>query len=241
MVSCGQRHPKDLAVLITSDTLKIRVKITNLIQKNSRRLWRSQRRNPAAFPKAGPIFQQPFALPDNAQTLAGIALYSLEKGLLSLNEVLISQNSISTPKHNSQGVVFVTVYCQGIAHCILMSINMIQQHTKGYQNRWVSKLQVVETVETRNIGAPASLVPVWVGLWHPKGYQNRWCSKWQVRGTFTTRNFGAPAIWVTGLRTVSWCSIWTERLGSSRGTDSGRVTQELPVPDFLTSSVARVA
>ena len=29
--------------------------------------------NPAAFPKAGPIFQQPFSLPENAQTLAGIA------------------------------------------------------------------------------------------------------------------------------------------------------------------------
>ena len=29
--------------------------------------------NPAAFPKAGPIFQQPFSLPESAQTLAGIA------------------------------------------------------------------------------------------------------------------------------------------------------------------------
>ena len=29
--------------------------------------------NPGAFPKAGPIFQQPFSLPENAQTLAGIA------------------------------------------------------------------------------------------------------------------------------------------------------------------------
>ena len=28
--------------------------------------------NPAAFPKAGPIFQQTFSLPENAQTLAGI-------------------------------------------------------------------------------------------------------------------------------------------------------------------------
>ena len=42
-------------------------------QKNSRRLWRSQRRNPGAFLKAGPIFQQPFSLLENAQTLAGIA------------------------------------------------------------------------------------------------------------------------------------------------------------------------
>ena len=29
--------------------------------------------NPAAFPKARPIFQQPFSLPESAQTLAGIA------------------------------------------------------------------------------------------------------------------------------------------------------------------------
>ena len=31
--------------------------------------------NPGAFPKAGPIFQQPFALPENAQTLAGITFF----------------------------------------------------------------------------------------------------------------------------------------------------------------------
>ena len=31
------------------------------------------RENPAAFPKTGPIFQQPFSLPESAQTLAGIA------------------------------------------------------------------------------------------------------------------------------------------------------------------------
>ena len=45
------------------------------VQENSRRLWRSRRRkkNPAAFPKAGPIFQRPLSLPENAQTLAGIA------------------------------------------------------------------------------------------------------------------------------------------------------------------------
>ena len=39
--------------------------------ENSRRLWRSQ--SPGALPKAGQIFQQPFSLPENAQTLAGIA------------------------------------------------------------------------------------------------------------------------------------------------------------------------
>ena len=33
----------------------------------------SEERNPGAFPKAGPIFQQPFSLPESAQTLAGIA------------------------------------------------------------------------------------------------------------------------------------------------------------------------
>ena len=35
--------------------------------------------NPAAFPKAGPIFQQPFSLPENAQTLAGIAFRAAGK------------------------------------------------------------------------------------------------------------------------------------------------------------------
>ena len=33
----------------------------------------SQRGNPGAFPKVEPIFQQPFSLPENAQTLARIA------------------------------------------------------------------------------------------------------------------------------------------------------------------------
>ena len=36
--------------------------------------------NPGAFPKAGPIFQQPFSLPQNAQTLAGIA-WGIAKGV----------------------------------------------------------------------------------------------------------------------------------------------------------------
>ena len=35
--------------------------------------------NPAAFPQAWPIFQQPFSLPENAQTLAGIALSAARK------------------------------------------------------------------------------------------------------------------------------------------------------------------
>ena len=35
--------------------------------------------NPAAFPKAGPIFQQPFCLPENASTLAGIAFRAAGK------------------------------------------------------------------------------------------------------------------------------------------------------------------
>ena len=33
----------------------------------------SELKNSGAFPKAGPIFQQPFSLPESAQTLAGIA------------------------------------------------------------------------------------------------------------------------------------------------------------------------
>ena len=51
------------------------------LQKNSRRLWRSQKRNPAAFPKAGPIFQQPFSLPEKAQTLAGTAFGAAGKSM----------------------------------------------------------------------------------------------------------------------------------------------------------------
>ena len=35
--------------------------------------------NPGAFPKAGPIFQQPFSLPENAQNLAGIAFRAAGK------------------------------------------------------------------------------------------------------------------------------------------------------------------
>ena len=35
--------------------------------------------NPGAFPKARPIFQQPFSLPENAQTLAGIAFCAAGK------------------------------------------------------------------------------------------------------------------------------------------------------------------
>ena len=37
--------------------------------------------SPAAFPKAGPIFQQPFSLPEDAQTLAGIAFRAAGKSL----------------------------------------------------------------------------------------------------------------------------------------------------------------
>ena len=35
--------------------------------------------NPGAFPKEGPIFQQPFALPQNTQTMAGIAFRAARK------------------------------------------------------------------------------------------------------------------------------------------------------------------
>ena len=44
--------------------------------------------------------------------------------------------------------------------------------------------------KTRNFGAPAILLSVWVVLWRPTGYQNRWFAKWQVLGIFKTRNFG---------------------------------------------------
>ena len=37
--------------------------------------------NPAAFPKARPIFQQPFSLPENAQTLAGRAFRAAGKSV----------------------------------------------------------------------------------------------------------------------------------------------------------------
>ena len=37
--------------------------------------------NPGAFPKAGPIFQQPFSLPENAQTLAGTAFRAAGKSV----------------------------------------------------------------------------------------------------------------------------------------------------------------
>ena len=36
-------------------------------------------KNPAAFPKAGPIFQQPLSLPANAQTLARIGFRAAGK------------------------------------------------------------------------------------------------------------------------------------------------------------------
>ena len=37
--------------------------------------------NPGAFPQAGPIFQQPFSLPESAQTLAGIAFRAAGKSV----------------------------------------------------------------------------------------------------------------------------------------------------------------
>ena len=44
-----------------------------LDQKRSRSLWRSQTRKSRSVPEGGADFQQPFSLPENAQTLAGIA------------------------------------------------------------------------------------------------------------------------------------------------------------------------
>ena len=37
--------------------------------------------NPGAFPKAGPTFQQPFSLPENAQTLAFTAFHAAGKSV----------------------------------------------------------------------------------------------------------------------------------------------------------------
>ena len=37
--------------------------------------------SPGAFPEVGPIFQQPFSLPENAQTLAGIAFRAAGKSV----------------------------------------------------------------------------------------------------------------------------------------------------------------
>ena len=54
---------------------------TNFKKKNSRTLWWSRRRNPAALPQARPTFQQPFSLPENAQTLAGIAFRAAGKSV----------------------------------------------------------------------------------------------------------------------------------------------------------------
>ena len=47
-----------------------------LLRTNSRRLWRSERRNPGAFPNTRPIFQQPFSLPESGQTLARTAFHA---------------------------------------------------------------------------------------------------------------------------------------------------------------------
>ena len=47
--------------------------------ENSRGLWRTRGENPEAYPKAGPIFQQPFSLPINAQTLAEMPFRAVGK------------------------------------------------------------------------------------------------------------------------------------------------------------------
>ena len=52
--------------------------------KNSEKLKKAvvvSEENPGAFPKAGPIFQQPFSVPENAQTLAGIAFGAAGKSV----------------------------------------------------------------------------------------------------------------------------------------------------------------
>ena len=85
--------------------------------------------------------------------------------------------------------VFAQIHVFAVWALWLDLTHSLQQHT-----RWVSKSQVLGTVKTRNFGAPAILVPVWVVLWHPKGkktdgFQNG--KFWGLSVTFKTRNFGA--------------------------------------------------
>ena len=61
---------------LATDKTSMYSKVT---QENSRRLWRLGGENSAAFPKAGPIFQQPFSVPESAQPLAGIAFRTAGK------------------------------------------------------------------------------------------------------------------------------------------------------------------
>ena len=76
--------------------------------KNSRRLWpRSRRRNPGAFPKAGPIFQQPFPLPESAQTLPKIAFRAAGKSGKSFPAAYLPENpstrNFRPPSFSKQG------------------------------------------------------------------------------------------------------------------------------------------
>ena len=50
-------------------------------QKNSRRLWRSQRRESSSVPEGGADFPAAISLPENAQTLAGIAFRAAGKSV----------------------------------------------------------------------------------------------------------------------------------------------------------------
>ena len=59
-----------------------------VFQKNSRRLWQSQRRKSTSVPEGGADFQQPFSLPENAQTLAGIAFRAAGKSVRNFRAAL---------------------------------------------------------------------------------------------------------------------------------------------------------
>ena len=73
-----------------------------------------------------------------------------------------------------------------------------QQHTKGYENRWVSKSQILGIVKTRKFGAPAILEPVCVVLWHPNlkrlskpmVFKMASCGDFQNSQFWCTINFG---------------------------------------------------
>ena len=52
---------------------------SDLVRRTQERCGGLEGENPAAFPQARPIFQQPFSLPESAQTLAGIAFRAVGK------------------------------------------------------------------------------------------------------------------------------------------------------------------
>ena len=76
--------------------------------------------------------------------------------------------------------------------------------TKGYQNRWASKSQVLGCQNSQFwCTMPVISVPAWVVLWHCQ----RVSKPMVFTGTFRTGNFGAPAILVP-VSTCSFCCLY---------------------------------